>query len=73
MTEKEKFFHNLLLDLHLCRWTGNREKVGAILENIGAYSYAHTNSNIEDDDDKEERAYQRLVKTHNEIMLPNNS
>lgn len=70
MTEKERFFHNLLLDLHLCRWTGDRERVGAILENIGAYSYAHTNSNIDDPENKEEQAYKQLVERHNKIMLP---
>lgn len=66
---KENFFHNLLIDLHTARWLMNGDMVTAILDNIGAYSYAHTNGNIWDEDDKYEKAYERLVKRHKEIML----
>jgi hypothetical protein len=68
MTPKELFFHNMLIDLHTFRWTMNSVAVKAILDNIGAYSYAHTNSNFYDEDDKEEKAYERLVEVHNQIM-----
>lgn len=68
MTPKELFFHNMLIDLHTFRWTMNSVAVVAILDNIGAYSYAHTNGNAGDDDDKEEKAYELLVERHNEIM-----
>jgi len=69
-TDKEKvnFFHNMLIDLHTFRWTGDGEKVMRVLEVIGGYSYAHTNSNVYDDDDKSERAYERLVSAIDEIV-----
>ena len=68
-TDKEKvnFFHNMLIDLHTFRWTGDGEKVKRVLDVIGGYSYAHTNSNFGDDDDKYDRAYERLVSAINEI------
>lgn len=46
-TQKEelRIYRDLLIDLHTARWTGNSEKVMEILDKIGAYSYARTNSN----------------------------
>ena len=46
-TQKEELaiYRELLIHLHTCNWTGHHEKVGKILEAIGAYSYARTNSN----------------------------
>jgi hypothetical protein len=73
MTKKEKFFHNLLIDLHTARWTLNGDMVNAILDNIGGYSYAHTNGNVWDEDDKYDKAYERFVEKHNEIMSGNYS
>lgn len=47
MTEKEELdiYRRLLVNLHTARWTGNHVKVGMILDKIGEYSYARTNSN----------------------------
>lgn len=69
-TDKEKvnFFHNMLIDLHTFRWTGDGEKVKRVLDAIGGYSYTHTNGNFYDDEDKYDRAYERLVSTINEIV-----
>jgi hypothetical protein len=68
MTDKEKFFHSMLIDLHTFRWTGNGDAVMAVLDNIGGYSYAHTNGNVWDEDDKYDKAYDRLVENHNKII-----
>jgi hypothetical protein len=53
LTEKEELevYRRLLIHLHTCRWTGHSEKVKEILDAIGNYSYARTNSN---DDEKQE-------------------
>ena len=67
MTKKEKFFHDLLITIHTLRWTGNSKKLIQLLEAIGAYSYAHTNSNITDEEDKCERAYEQLVISYNKL------
>ena len=67
-TEKERFFHELLITLHTYRWTGNEKKVIKILDMIGDYSYAHTNSNEGDEEDKCEKAYEELVKQYNAIL-----
>jgi hypothetical protein len=47
MTEKEELllYRRLLIHLHTCRWTGHTDKVNEILDAIGRYSYARTNSN----------------------------
>ena len=47
LTEKEELqlYRSLLIHLHTCRWTGHHEKVVEILDAIGRYSYARTNSN----------------------------
>ncbi len=69
-TDKEKlnFFHDMLINLHTFRWTGDGDKVVRVLDAIGGYSYAHTNSNFFDEEDKIDRAYERLVKTMDEIV-----
>ena len=71
-TDKEKlaFYHNMLIDLHTFRWTMDGEKVNRVLDNIGGYSYEFTNSNAGDDEDghKADRAYERLVRRHREIV-----
>jgi len=68
-TDKEKvnFFTGMLIDLHTYRWTGDGSKVVRVLEAIGGYSYAHTNSNPGEDDDKLDRAFESLVKKITEI------
>lgn len=47
LTEKEELqlYRDLLIHLHTCRWTGHHEQVVKILDAIGEYSYARTNSN----------------------------
>jgi len=47
MNEKEELqlYRRLLIHLHTCRWTGHVNKVEKILNAIGDYSYARTNSN----------------------------
>jgi hypothetical protein len=69
-TDKEKvnFFTDMLINLHTYRWTGDGEKVKRVLDAIGGFSYAHTNSNFYDEDDKLDRAYERMVKTMDEIV-----
>ena len=62
MTAKESFFTNLMIDIHTCRWTGTMDRYQAYMDAIAAFSYAHTNSNECDKDDKEDRAYDRFVK-----------
>jgi len=47
LTCKEKYtiLESLLISLHTSRWTANKVKFTEILEKIGAFSYARTNSN----------------------------
>jgi hypothetical protein len=54
-TEKEELeiYRRLLINLHTARWTGHTEKVQDLLDRIGRYSYARTNSN--GDEEQEER------------------
>lgn len=66
MKTKEEFFHSLLIDLHTYRWLGS-EKFVKLLDAIGAYSYAYTNGNEWDEEDKWDKAYEQLVKTHKEL------
>jgi len=61
MTDKEKFFTNLMIDIHTCRWTGTMDRYGAYMAAIATFSYAHTNSNISDEDDKLDKAYDEFV------------
>lgn len=46
-TEKEELliYRRLLIRLHTARWTGHDELVEDLLNRIGEYSYARTNSN----------------------------
>jgi hypothetical protein len=43
--EELKIYRSLLIHLHTCRWTGHLDKVNEILNAIGEYSYARTNTN----------------------------
>jgi len=60
VTEKEELaiYRRLLINLHTARWTGNTEKVQELLNKIGSYSYARTNSNGFPDEEEE-----RMIRT----------
>lgn len=47
MTQKDelKLYRELLITFHTLNWTGNHDKLKKLVELIGAYSYARTNSN----------------------------
>lgn len=67
MTDKEKFFTSLMIDIHTCRWTGTMDRYAAYMDAIAAFSYAHTNSSEYDEDDKVDTAYDRFVKRCEQI------
>ena len=67
MTDKEKFFTNLMIDIHTCRWTGTMDRYAAYMDAIASFSYAHTNSNFYDTDDKWDKAYDQFEKRCEEI------
>lgn len=56
-TQKEELniYRDLLISLHTARWTGNSKKVIEILDKIGAYSYARTNSNGHEKEEEKNR------------------
>lgn len=62
MTDKEELniYRNLLIRLHTCRWTGNMPAFWSLIEKIGAYSYARTNSN--GDEKQEEIMMEETLK-----------
>lgn len=62
MTDKEKFFTSLMIDIHTCRWTGTMDRYAAYMDTIAAFSYAHTNSSEYDKEDKPEKAYDFFVE-----------
>ena len=61
MTDKEKFFTNLMIDFHTARWLFDSDRIAAYMDAIATFSYAHTNSNIGDEDDKLDKAYDEFV------------
>ena len=61
MTDKEKFFTSLMIDFHTARWLFDSDKIAAYMDAIATFSYAHTNSNISDEDDKLDKAYDEFV------------
>ena len=61
MTDKEKFFTNLMIDFHTARWLFYSDRIAAYMDAIATFSYAHTNSNIGDEDDKLDKAYDEFV------------
>lgn len=67
MTQKEKAYHDILMKLHLFRWTMDYKKMGAVMDAIAAYSYHHTNSNGYDDEPTHEELFTQLVKRVEEI------
>ena len=68
---KEAFFKDLLISIHTCRWTGNTDRFIAYLDAIAAYSYAHTNSNFYDEEDKIDKAHDRFVEQCKQISEGN--
>jgi hypothetical protein len=66
MTQKEELqlYRRLLIRLHTCRWTGHIDKVNEILNAIGEYSYARTNTNGDwkQEEEKERRTLLNLKK-----------
>ena len=62
MDEKEELaiYRNLLINLHTARWCGNNDRVIKILDAIGSYSYARTNSN--GDDEREEKQQLKTLR-----------
>lgn len=52
MKEELDIYRNLLISLHTARWTMNHDKVMKILDLIGNYAYARTNSNGDYEQDK---------------------
>ena len=68
---KEAFFTNLLISIHTARWTGNGDSFRAYMDAIAAYSYAHTNSNFYDEEDKIDKAHDRFVEQCKQISEGN--
>ena len=68
-TQKEelKIYRDLLIHLHTCRWTHHNDDVIKILDRIGEYSYARTNSN--EGNDRYERRHQ--IQTLLNLKLDN--
>jgi hypothetical protein len=58
----------MLVDLHEARWTQNNEKIEAVLENISSYVSVYDTE--PDTEDSHDRAFNRLVLTHEYIMSP---
>lgn len=56
-----------MIDIHTCRWTGTMDRYGAYMDAIAAFSFAHTNSNFYDTDDKWDKAYDQFEKRCEEI------
>lgn len=67
MTDKEKFFTNLMIDFHTARWLFDSDRIAAYMDAIAMFSYAHTNSNVGDEDDKLDKAYETFVATCTDI------
>lgn len=55
MNEKKELeiYRSLLINLHTYAWTGNNKKFQEIMEAIGRYSYARTNSNPGNEEQEE--------------------
>ena len=62
--EELKIYRNLLINLHTANWTGNKKRFGELLQKIGSYSYARTNSNGFPEEE-EERMKQTLLDLDN--------
>ena len=60
--DEVNILRNVLVSLHTARWTMNEKRVIKILDAIGSYSYAHTNSNgdYEQDEINQNMALERL-------------
>jgi|WetSurMetagenome_2_1015567.scaffolds.fasta_scaffold636737_2 hypothetical protein len=51
---REKFYHRVLMLIHLFNWTGRHDKLGELIKVLGTWSYNQTNSNegVEYDDEE---------------------
>lgn len=67
MDEKRELniYRQLLINLHTARWTGHTKKVNEILDAIGAYSYARTNTNEGNFEQEEIDRLNTLIKLEN--------
>ncbi len=61
LVEEVNIYRNLLVTLHTWRWTGHHDKVVEILDKIGQYSYARTNS-FECSEEEDEERLERTLK-----------
>ena len=55
LEEQVSIYNSLLISLHTARWTHNHEQFAEIMDKIGAYSYARTNSNGYEEEEKEQQ------------------
>lgn len=72
MTDKEKlrFYDSLMIYIHTANWTGDRNKnLPRIMKAIGAFSYAHTNSNAGDEFEPD-KIFERFVTNIEEAQKP---
>jgi len=60
LEQEVQIYRDLLMQLHLYRWTGNTVKFSRLMDKIAAYSYARTNSNFHETD---EEVDEKLEKT----------
>ena len=72
-TQKEelKIYRDILIHLHTCRWTGHHESVVKILDRIGEYSYARTNSNAGNDRQERRDQIRTLLNLKPENLIKN--
>ena len=43
--EKVRIYESFLISLHTAQWTGNQKRFAEMINKVGAFSYARTNSN----------------------------
>ena len=55
LEEEVQIYRNLLINLHTARWTQNTKLFAKLMDKIGAYSYARTNSNGYEEEEEELR------------------
>jgi hypothetical protein len=53
LEEEVQIYRRLLVRLHTARWTGNKKLLNSLLDKIGFYSYARTNSNGHYDEEEQ--------------------
>lgn len=55
LRDEVNIYRSLLINLHTAAWTGNEEMISFFMDRIGAYSYARTNSNGYEKEEKQQR------------------